>query len=199
MNYNNFRKSMTVYTAVDENRLKFLNKKVIEVSHIKGCMAEIGVYKGGSSFVIGSSNPDKILYSCDSFEGLPELTSEDLADGNIAYHKKGDFSDTSFEKVKQFLNPLKNVKVIKGFFPDKDIHKEMYDKTYCFVHIDVDLYKSSKDCLEFFWPRMEIGGIIVTDDRNWVSTPGGTKSINEFFKPEEIFDSGVNSYYMIKK
>lgn len=200
MKYEEIRNQMTVYTLVDDNRLRFLHEAVKQTSHLKGYMAEIGVYKGGSSFIIAASDPNRSLYSCDSFEGLPEPTEKDLNNGKYKHHK-GEFADTSLEEVQKFLSPLKNIVLIKGFFPNIQ-HNCMTHHLYSFVHIDVDLYQPSMDCLNFFWPRMETGGILVTDDMNWPNTIGGTRSIQEFFKDDkniEMKDSGFNSYYVIKE
>ena len=61
---------------------------------------------------------------------------------------------------------------------------EMFDKEYFLVHVDVDLYQSTKDCLEFFYPRMVIGGIIMIDDYPYLN--GVKIAVNEFKKQTGI-------------
>lgn len=72
-------------------------------------------------------------------------------------------------------------------------------KKFCFVHLDVDLYKSTKDCLEFFYPRMVRGGIILTHDYNYVFK-GVKKAYNEFFanKPEAVIKLADYQALMVK-
>ena len=41
----------------------------------------------------------------------------------------------------------------KGFFPNSFLG---FDKEISFLHLDVDLYNSYKDCLEFFFPKLKI-------------------------------------------
>ncbi len=71
---------------------------------------------------------------------------------------------------------------------------------YSFVHIDVDLYQPTLDCLNFFYNRMIPGGIIISDDYKWQHTPGVKRAFDEFFKDkkEQVNDSGLNSCFVVK-
>jgi O-methyltransferase len=46
------------------------------------------------------------------------------------------------------------------------------------VHLDVDLYASTRAGLEFFYPRMIPGGIIITHD--YSTLPGVAQAFSEF-------------------
>ena len=76
----------------------------------------------------------------------------------------------------------------------------MADKTFSFVHIDVDLYEPAKDSLEFFYPRMAEGGIILMDDYGLGTCPGVTSAGQEFFsdKPEKLVSLSAGAGYIIK-
>lgn len=193
MTFDDIRKKIGGNTLVSPDRLKVIYDLVSRTSHLDGYMAEVGVYKGGTSYLIAQTDPNRMLYSCDSFEGLPD------ADKSIDLHNKGDFNDVVYENVKQFLD-LPNVRVIKGFFPNQELHKDMYDKEFSFVHLDVDLYKPTLECLEFFYTRMVKGAILVSDDYLWRNCPGVEKAFKEFLadKPEKLVDTGVLSCYFIK-
>ena len=143
--------------------------------------------------MIASTDPSRMLYACDSFEGLPGNNKD------IDLHQKGDFADTSFEAVRKHLD-LPNVEVIKGFFLDPIIHKHMYDLKYSFVHIDVDLYQPTLDCLEFFYKRMVPVGVLVLDDYKHYSCPGVERAVVEFMvgKPEDVVDTTQLSCYVVK-
>lgn len=47
-------------------------------------------------------------------------------------------------------NP-ENIIIKKGFFPDTAVDIE---DTFCFVHLDMDIYQSTMDGLHFFWSKM---------------------------------------------
>jgi O-methyltransferase len=48
------------------------------------------------------------------------------------------------------------------------------------VHVDVDLYEPTRACLEYFYPRMAAGGIILCDDYGTPAFPGARRAWLEF-------------------
>ena len=162
-------------TVVDIHRLHKLRYFSEMTRRIPGNVAEIGVYKGGSSYILCKNNPGKMVYSIDTFEGMPE------SDRTIDHHVQGCFSDTTHKHVVDLLRIFNNSQVLRGTFPEIGIDL-LKDMQFSLVHIDVDIYQSVMDCLEFFYPRMSDGGVLVLDDYFCRSTLGATKSVNEFFK-----------------
>jgi len=49
-----------------------------------------------------------------------------------------------------------------------------------FIYADVDIYQSTRSCLDFFYPRMVHGGVMIFDDYEWKGCPGVKKAISEF-------------------
>jgi len=142
---------------------------------LPGNIAEVGVYKGGSAEIIAEKKlPKKKLFLFDTFCGMPETSPEDN------YHKKGNFSDTSYEAVLSGMKKFENVHVFKGVFPEEN-SDVVASESFCMVHIDVDIYKSYMDCLNFFWPRLVKNGIMIFDDYHEKSCLGAKKAVDEFF------------------
>ncbi len=81
---------------------------------------------------------------------------------------------------------LKNVELNKGYF--SDTLTRCADELFSFVHLDCDLYGSYKDCLEFFYPRLSDGGIVLLDEYDDPPWPGCNKAVDEFLtdKPERL-------------
>ena len=50
------------------------------------------------------------------------------------------------------------------------------------VHLDVKLYKSYRDCLKFFYPRLVRGGIIILNDYLSIKSKGCKKAVDDYFK-----------------
>ena len=69
---------------------------------------------------------------------------------------------------------------MKGVFPETSV--SVSTKKFSFVHLDANLYQTTLDALEFFWPRMTSGGRVVCHDYNTNSMPGIKKAFSEFFK-----------------
>ena len=64
--------------------------------------------------------------------------------------------------------------------------EKIKDQEFSFVHLDVDLYRSTLDALEFFYPRLVTGGRIVSHNYNLKDsaggrTPGVKKAFQEYF------------------
>lgn len=156
---------------------------------IMGDIAEVGVYKGGSAKIICEAKGDKSLYLFDTFEGLPVVGALD-----ILFHE-GQFK-SSLEEVKSNLHKYKNVYFCKGLFPDSA--DQIKNKTFSFVHLDVDIYKSTLDCLYFFYPRMSKGGVIISHD--YTVATGVKKAFDDFFKdkPEPIIELSGSQCLIVK-
>lgn len=182
------------FTLVDHARCYFLFKMAKHFSRVHGEAAEVGVYKGGTARVLTSifSKSQKEIYLFDTFEGMPEV------DKGKDMHSKGDFADCSLESVEKLLSDLSHYKIYKGFFPESA--KDINDKKFCFVHVDVDIYKSVKDCCEFFYNKMIAGGIMIFDDYGWPSCPGAKDAVDEFFsgKKEEVIYLPSGQAFIIK-
>jgi O-methyltransferase len=142
-------------------------------------LAEVGVYKGGTSYFIASSAKyfglQATLHSFDTFEG------HDVRDINSSVdtsHLPAMFSDTQYELVKDYLGGFKNVFVFKGRF--QETCNELVNKTIHFVHLDVDIYDPTIFGLHFFHKRLAPGGVIIVDDYGFTTCPGVKKAVDEF-------------------
>lgn len=155
-----------------------------------GAMAEVGVFRGGSAKLICEVKGDKPLHLFDTFEGLPKSSDVDLG-----VHREHQYS-CSLEDVSDFLTGYDNVHYHKGIFPNSAC--DVPEQAYCFAHFDVDLYEGTKACLEYFYPRMVAGGIMVSHDYGLLA--GVEQAFHEFFadKPEEIIDMPTTQCMIVK-
>jgi O-methyltransferase len=149
-------------------------------SHLPGALAEAGVYRGGSAKILCTVKGDSPLYLFDTFEGMPTVNA--TTDGGFS---QGDFADTRYEEVVAHLSSFPNVHFYKGFFPDSAIGKEPEKQSYRFVHLDLDIYESTHKALEFFYPRVVSGGVIVSHDYSHLTVPGVKKAFHDFFKDKK--------------
>ncbi|OQA91848.1 MAG: Macrocin O-methyltransferase [Elusimicrobia bacterium ADurb.Bin231] len=166
-------------TVVSQDRCFMLYQFTNHLIKKPGEIAEVGVYKGGTAKLLAKTCPNKQIHLFDTFEGMPN------SDTTIDFHKHGDFSDISIDSVKSFLKDCGNVVFHQGFFPETGT--AVKDKKFALVYIDVDIYRSVKDCLEFFYGRIVPGGVIIIDDYESQYCLGVKKAITEFIsdKPEK--------------
>ena len=147
---------------------------------LDGDMAEVGVYQGGSAKLISEVKGDKKLFLFDTFIGLQELSDDDTHFGK-KHWKKNEFNDTSLETVKNYLSSYNNIQIIKGEFPKTAV--SIHNSKFSFVHLDVDLYRSTIECLKFFYPRLVNGGIILVHDYH---SDGIQKAFKEFLQSNKV-------------
>lgn len=155
-----------------------------------GAIAEVGVYKGASAKIISELKGDKALHLFDTFEGLPQASEHDRG-----VHKIGQYT-CSLESVQDYLQGYPNLHYYKGLFPDSAIN--VSDDRFCLAHFDVDLYEGTKACLEYFYPRMIPGGIMVTHDYDILA--GVRKAFEEFLadKPESLIELPTTQCMVVK-
>lgn len=145
------------------------------VADIGGDTAECGVFQGATSFLICKANEqtkfERTHFMFDSFEGLSEPNPQD----GVSWHK-GDLATTE-DLARQRLQGCKNTAFMKGWIPTRFC--EVADRRFAFVHIDVDLYEPTRDSIEFFYPRLNEGAILVVDDFGFSSCPGATRAVEQ--------------------
>ncbi len=144
-------KSGLIKAKAFNNRFELLKYAIKEI-RIEGLILEFGVYKGETINFIADMLPNRVIYGFDSFEGLPETWRYDFEEKTFAL--------TELPKVR------KNVKLIKGWFKDTlpNFVKETGETPVAFIHIDCDLYSSTKEIFENLREKILPGTIIVFDE-----------------------------------
>jgi len=162
------------------DRIRFYNLWLqiqrLNQENIPGSFAELGVYKGDTARVLHLCDPGRKLHLYDTFEGFP---SDDLKveSGKAAAYTTKHFADTSFEKVRTRIGEHPNIVYHKGYFPESVTDNS--NEVFALVSLDVDLANPTKAGLEFFYPRLSPGGIILIHDYNndW---PELVNAVNNF-------------------
>jgi O-methyltransferase len=170
---NEIRKKTELIMTDTEACQIYMTTKLTKKSN--GDVAEVGVYKGASAKLICEAKGERSLYLFDTFEGLPKVDKK-----YDSQFYKGKFA-SQLTEVKQLLKGYKNVFIFKGLFPDTA--EPIKNKVFSFVNLDVDTYSSTKACLDFFYPRMNKGGMIISHD--YYYAVGVRKAVDEFFSNKE--------------
>lgn len=158
-----------------------------------GAMAEVGVFEGGSARMICEAKGDTTFHLFDTFEGLPPASEHDAT----AHLNKTNLYACSLESVKQYLQRYPNLFLHKGLFPDSAT-RVPEDEAFSFAHFDVDLYESTLGCLEYFYPKMIPGGVILSHDYSILA--GVRKAFSEFLddKPEMLIELPSTQCLVVK-
>jgi hypothetical protein len=161
--------------------LKYIFKEMKYKHKPNTLWLEFGVFKGKSINYISSFTKDKV-YGFDSFEGLPENWVSGLPQGTFNLHGK-------LPKV----NP--NVVLIKGWF-DKTLtpfiqeHILPKKKKISFLHLDADLYSSTRYVLDQLKYHLDDDCIVVFDElvnyKNYLNEKGELRAFDELLNENNV-------------
>jgi O-methyltransferase len=193
--------SIEGFTMVDKYRCFELWKLVEQAAKLKhGSLIEIGVWRGGTGALIAkqASNcgiRDKV-FLCDTFAGVPKATEMDST------YIGGEHADTSRRLVEELIVnkcKLDNTEILEGIFPEQTGFR-LEDQRFRFCHIDVDVYQSAKDIVEWIWARMVRGGIMVYDDYGFKSCSGIVRYVEEqMLHKDRIVIHNLNGHAIVLK
>lgn len=185
--------AITGTPETQQRPLRFYNlvQLLMQALPQSGHVVECGCWKGLSSYVmchyIKQSDPGfagEQYWVVDSFEGLSEPTPFDkITDLAVAGEEKpmgfpvGGFA-ASMAEVKNNLSEFPKIEYFKGWIPA--VLASLPDVKYKFVHIDVDIYEPIHGSVQYFYPRLVPGGIIVFDDYGSLKWPGAKKAVDDY-------------------
>ncbi len=154
-----------------------LNIKQVLRDGIAGDFAELGVYKGNSAAILRhfAEVGGRTVFLFDTFEGFDRA---DLAGRDS--EKPVEFGDTSLDAVRQVAGTA-CAQFIKGRFPGS-IPSEVYERRFAIVHLDCDLYEPTRAALDFFYPRLSSGGMLILHDYGGVYWDGIQRAVDDFLR-----------------
>jgi hypothetical protein len=170
------------------DRFHRLGELFSETASLNGCIAECGCFQGLSAHFLCSLERLRLpafdgsgFFIFDSFAGLSHPAEEDRianddrnAEALRVMCQPGAFA-ASLQEVRENLCAFPGISFHPGWIPDA--FEGLPEREYRFVNIDVDLYEPTLETLEYFFPRLCPGGLMVSDDYSW---PGARCALETF-------------------
>lgn len=171
--------------------------KLCKTNNICGNVAELGVFQGDTARVINQYFQDKKLYLFDTFEGYDARDINSTKDLEAKKFGAKHLDNTSVELVMNKMPNPNNVIIKKGWFPQTANGLE--NEQFCFVDIDVDLYAPTLAGLEFFYPKLVQGGMIMLS--YFAPHIGNKQAVEEFAKTHrfQVLPLGIHNRAAIIK
>ena len=163
------------------------------ITNVPGDIVECGVGRGRTflylAFLVSEDLKPRTLWGFDSFKGFPEPTKEDKSFRNP---QKGERNNTTVDSVTWLLKDAgipkevleAKVKLVPGFFNES--LKKFSGSQIAFLHLDGDLYESYRGPLEYLYPKVAKGGVVLFDEYGDPAFPGGDKAIRDYFKGKNV-------------
>jgi len=197
-------KKVRPYTMNSNERVAVLEAAVryVVAQNYPGAFVECGVAKGGSTMAmaytlleLGAS--DRELYLYDTFEGMPE--PEDVDRGRFgepaakSWRKRRDEAGHS-TWINHGLDEVRANLALTGY-PDARLHfvKGKVEETLpgaapegaiAILRLDTDWYASTRAELDYLYPKLVRGGIVIIDD--YFRWQGARKAVDEYVEEHRI-------------
>jgi hypothetical protein len=175
------------------------------VVNLPGDIVELGVYRGASLMswanfveIRNMGDRQKQVFGFDNFEGFTKLDQKDgKCDSRVAKEIQG-FNGGAFEQILEdaiaifdrdrFIPYKPRVRLIKGQIEDTvpRFVKETPGLRIALLHFDCDMYAPTKVGLEYLWPLVVPGGVVLFDEYGLRPWEGEAKAVDEFFSDKKV-------------
>lgn len=154
---------------------------------IDGSFVECGVGAGAQLMAMALTGTRKDIIGFDSFEGIPLASEHDetqpgigeftvvenrLVSSGITVHSV----DNVFKNFQQFNIHCPTLRLIKGWF--QNTLPKFQPVPIALLRLDGDLYESTLVCLQYLYPMVSVGGVVIIDD--W-ALKGCRKAVEDYF------------------
>lgn len=176
------------------------------IAGVPGSIVEAGVWRGGMLAGLAELHGNSRSYfAYDSFQGLPEAQA---IDGEKAKQYQSDTAAANYfdncaaeEKfIKDLFLKLPGIdlKIVKGWFSDTLREENNLPDQIALLRMDGDWYESTMNIMEFLYPRVAKGGVIIIDDYDYWE--GCKKAIHTYFNRNslrvEISHHGLTPFFI---
>ncbi|HVC00085.1 MAG TPA: TylF/MycF/NovP-related O-methyltransferase [Candidatus Dormibacteraeota bacterium] len=161
------------FTRVDIYRCYELWSLAKQAAAVPGSILEVGVWRGGTGCLLALAAPAKLVYLADTFKGVVKAGAQDTR------YVGGEHADTSEQVAWELLERTgaANARLLRGIFPEETA--AWVSGPISLLHVDVDVYQSGKDVVEWVLPHLPVGAAIVFDDYGFLGCEGITRLVHE--------------------
>jgi hypothetical protein len=152
---------------------------------VHGDFIEAGVWRGGVCIFARAvfrayGVEDRSVWVADSFKGVPALTPESHPlDRRLNLHAKnhalGVPKETVRENFRRYGLLDSRVIFVDGWFAEALPRAPI--RRLAVIRLDADLYCSTRDALEYLYPKLSAGGFVIVDD---YGIPACEAAVHEF-------------------
>jgi len=188
------------------------------IREVQGSIVECGVYKADSlltffhmSNIFEPFSLTRKVVGFDTFKGFPTVSEHD----NAEFAKVNHLSDVDLSHIQKIceiqelnkaLPEINKIQLIEGNV-ESSIPRYLVENPHLIIsllYLDFDLYEPTKIALEYFLPKVTIGGIVAFDELNQLKWKGETRAFDEIIGINNValekfsFDGHV-SYFRVQK
>lgn len=165
---------------------------------VDGDVIECGSFQGATGLFLALLGrvhmTNQIVHLLDTFTGMPRVSPYDFGRITGEQHA-GEGRIQVIQEQARALGVADRIRIHQGLFANT-FASWSDDAGFSFVHIDANIYESTREACEFVRARMVPGGIIVFDDYNGSQDLGARLAIDLVFAPQPISRLSGGSAYL---
>lgn len=149
-------------------------------TRLPGDFVECGVNTGILSLAVckyvGFNDLDKSFYLFDTFAGIPvaQMSDDEKSDRLISNTKYPD----CYELARSNFEPLSRAHLVRGTVPES-LSTVKIDRV-AYLSIDMNIAYPERKAIEYFWPKLSAGAMVVLDDYGWTRYEAQKQTMDEF-------------------
>lgn len=137
--------------------------------HIPGDLVECGVHTGGLSLAvcryIDFNATGKSFWLFDTFSGIPVEQMSDEERPHRPAENEMYYGEDSFARAQRNFAPYPRAHLVRGRVPESLGTVEIGAVSY--LSLDMNIAAPEVAALEFFWPKLSVGAVVLLDDYGW--------------------------------
>ena len=155
---------------------------------LPGDFVECGVNTGIVSLAICEyvdfNATGKSFWLFDTFCGIPadQITNTELTLGRGIENES--LYLECYETAKRNFKPFKKANLIRGRVPDTLTSVSITEVAY--LHLDMNVAYPERAAIEYFWPKMPVGAIVLLDDYGWTPYKPQKEILDDFAKKNGV-------------
>jgi len=189
-------------TSIERFYALFSTVEYLHLNKIEGCFVECGVWRGGSMMLAAKTlkklgDQSRDLHLFDTFEGLPRPDEKKDVDvfGNRAIDgwlprsvsdEASHWAEAGLDEVRKNMESTgydtDRIHYIKGLV--ENTLPEQTPEKIALLRLDTDFYSSTKAEMEYMYPKLVKGGVLLLDDYGHFQ--GAREAVDEYFNDRGI-------------
>jgi O-methyltransferase len=148
---------------------------------LPGDFVECGVKAGFVSLAVCDfvdfNATGKSFFLFDTFCGIPD---EQISPAEQAWNRAADNAGypECYEQVQASFARYPRARLVRGKVPDTLASVEIDQVAY--LHLDMNIAYPERAAIEYFWPKLVRGAMVVLDDYGWLPYQEQKKTLDEF-------------------
>jgi hypothetical protein len=155
----------------------------LQTRDVPGDYVECGVNRGGMARaqmeLLSFENSQKNYWLVDTFCGFPESQRSLVSKGMPL-----DTYDECYDDVVKNFAPFPNARLVRGIVPD--VLPQVKAERVCYLSLDMNSAEPEIAALNFFWPRLSKGAVVLMDDYAYVGYERQKLALDKFARDHRV-------------